>query len=229
MIAVAVFNVELIGFHADASDSPQRSASMVRILGMVAPDPFELRPVGFRWGARRQAEGTSRFKMRPHIFHRTLDIPGVHRAALRLVAVKQVLVGLTLEHGSKLPTQIMRVLNTTGETETAGRRMPMRRVTDQEYPPLAEFRRQHTLYRPARDLVDGHRKITDAKRQAHVLFDLLVRKIFRTFALIGDVEYPFFAVRAPMVGTHGHEHRHLADRGTPNPADQHVRIVREFR
>src|SRR5271165_5250420 len=94
--------------------------------------------------------------MRPHIFHRTLDIPGVHRAALRLVAVKQVLVGLTLEHGSKLPTQIMRVLNTTGETETAGRRMPMRRVTDQEYPPLAEFRRKHTLYRLARDLVDGH-------------------------------------------------------------------------
>src|SRR5271166_5292324 len=167
--------------------------------------------------------------MRSRIFHRTLDVPGVHRAALRLVAVEQTFIGLTFEHGCKFPTQIMRVLNTAGEAEATGWRMPMRRVTDQEYPFLAEFRRQHALYGPARDLVDGHRQITDAERQTHVPFDLLVGEIFRTFARIADVEHPLFAVRTPMVRPHGHENRHFADSGAPNPSDQYVRVPRQFR
>ena len=175
-----------------------------------------------------QSERDSRFEMRSRIFHRTLDVAGVHRAALRLVTVEQSLLGLTLEHGCKFPTQIVRVLNAAGEAETAGRRMAMRRVTDQEYPSLAEFRRQHPLYCPAGDLVDGHRQITDTERQTHVLFDLLVGEVFRTFALIGDMEDPLFAVRTPMVRPHGHEHRHLADSGAPNPSDQYVRIPRKL-
>src|SRR5271165_5496207 len=69
----------------------------------------------------------------------------------------------------------------------------------------------------------------DAERQTHVPFDLFVGEIFRTtFALIGDVEGPLFAVRAPMVGPHRHEHRHFANRGTPDPTNQHVRISREL-
>src|SRR5690242_20005729 len=104
----------------------------------------------------------------------------------------------------------MRVLDAAGETETAGGRMPMRRITDQEYPSLAESLRQHPLQRPARDLVDGHRQITDTERQTHVRFDLLVSEVFRASALIGDVEDPLFTIRTPMVGPHGHEHGHLA-------------------
>ena len=105
----------------------------------------------------------------------------------------------------------------------------MRRVADQEDPSLLELLRQHPLHRPARDLVDGHRQITDAERSAHVLFDLLVRQSLRTFALIADVEDPLLAVWTPMVWPHRHEHCHLADGGTPDPADEHVRVRRKLR
>src|SRR5271166_6435554 len=125
---------------------------------------------------------------------------------------------MALDHGGKLPAQIMCILNAAGEAETAGGRMAMCGVSNQENPARTEFRGQHPLQRPACDLVDGHRQVMDAERQTHVPFDLFVGEIFRTtFALIGDVEGPLFAVRAPMVGPHRHEHRHLADSGTPDP------------
>src|SRR5271165_4233695 len=107
--------------------------------------------------------------------------------------------------------------------------MTMRRVADQEDPSLAELLRQHPLHRPARDLVDFHRQIADAERSAHVLFDLLVRQSLRAFALIGDVEDPLLAVWTPMVWPHRHEHSHLADGGTPDPADEYVRVRRKLR
>ena len=66
----------------------------------------------------------------------------------------------------------------------------MRSVADQEDPACAEPRCEHALHRPARDLVDFHREVGDAKREAHVLLDALVGEIFRTFALIGDMEDP---------------------------------------
>jgi hypothetical protein len=57
-------------------------------------------------------------------------------------------------------------------------------------------RLQHTFYRPVRDLLDGHRMITDAKRHAHVPFDLLLGKFARTSSLTADVEYR----HAPLAG-----------------------------
>src|SRR5208283_3003369 len=107
--------------------------------------------------------------------------------------------------------------------------MAMRRIAHQEDPSLPELLRQHPLHRPARDLVDLHRQIADAELSAHVLFDLLVRQSLRAFALIGDVEDPLLAVWTPMVGSHRHEHSHLADGGTPDPANQHVRVRRKLR
>ena len=107
--------------------------------------------------------------------------------------------------------------------------MAMRRVTDQEHASRAELGRQHPFQGPAGDLVDGHRQVGNAEGQAHVRFDLRVGEILRAFALVGDVEDPLFAVRAPMVRPHRHQHRHLGDRGTPDPADQHVRIRRQLR
>src|SRR5271157_1312758 len=77
--------------------------------------------------------------------------------------------------------------------------MAMRRVANQEDPPVPEFLRQDSLHRPAGDLVDLHGQIADAERGAHVLFDLLVGEVLRAFALITDVEDPLLAVRTPVV------------------------------
>jgi hypothetical protein len=107
LVPITVFDVELVCFHADVPDCAQRPGPMLGVLRLAAPDPFQLCPIGVRRRGRVQSERAARLEMRHRVLHRTLDVSGVHRAALRFVGVEQSLVGLPLEHGREFPTNIL--------------------------------------------------------------------------------------------------------------------------
>jgi hypothetical protein len=123
---------------------------------------------------------------------------------------------------AELPTEVLRVVDRARQPEPARGRVAVGRVADEEDATDLERRRDHSLHRPARDLVDLHREVADAERGAGVGLHLRVRLC--GIDRVVEVDHPFLGVRPPALRPHRDHHDEDSRLRGEDPADEHVWI-----
>lgn len=161
--------------------------------------------------------------------HRPVDVAGADRLPLRLVAVQQRRIGLTLDHRSKLPREVVRVLDRGVQPQPGRRRVAVRGVTGQEHPADPVPVGEHALEDPVADLQHFQLEIRQLQQLLEPRDDRLLVEPLRVVGAEGEVEDPLLGVLAP--GRTHRDHRPTAPRTRPvwveEPRDETglVRIV----
>ena len=190
---------------------------MLGVLGLAAPDAPHLRPIGLRPRRSDQAERGAHLDMRHGVLQRALRCCARPRAGARARSVSSRLVArLAREHGGELPAKVVRVLYRAGEARGrpwADGGAPRRRRGTRDRRGTCRRARPRRAQRVSLWIVTG--TVAESERQRACRPRPARRQARALVALVVEMEDPLLAVRAPVVRSHRHEHRHARrSRGT---------------
>ena len=158
-----------------------------------------------------------------------LHVASVHRPALGLVGVQQILVSHASEYEGELPTQVLGIVDGADQSEATRRRVAMGGVAHDEDATGTEAVGKDAADRPTGDELDVERVVADPERVAHVLQDGGVVEGPLVFEVVGDVHDPFLTLAAPARRPHGSEHDQFGVGGAKHPAQQDIGFLGPLR